>query len=348
MRLFISGSEENIIQELHKLREHSYIPKSHFAVAAIIRVILPDGRKVYYGGVNVELPGNNCTAMHAEQTAFASALSDETDVILDSVWVMGGIEAATANNHLEAGNKHIQPCGHCRQLLFNRPENGKATIYSVAINENKIPTSTHTLSDLLPCAFNQEDLAKDNKHTDRAYTDPASSARCNATQWTGYEPQSYMQPGKQLSTQEINSILRKSKPFVIDLNHELVPTTVCIMRVADNKAYGLGVLVQEAGFQTTPAFSSTIASLIARKGVAHLQIDEVHLYSPTDVSPGLSMDELAMLSIVSHEDVKIHLYNQSGFIKALNIEAYFNVMAKTQLESLYAHSHSPIDSPTLR
>ena len=127
-------TDEELVQEAIKYREHSYSPYSHFAVGA---AVLTKSGKVY-GGCNIEnasYPVGIC----AERTAIVKAVSEgERDIV--ALAVVGDTPGSCS------------PCGMCRQFIgeFKIPKIIMANMHGVQ--------RTVTLEELLPFAFTDSDM----------------------------------------------------------------------------------------------------------------------------------------------------------------------------------------------
>ncbi|MDY3298081.1 cytidine deaminase [Selenomonas sp.] len=127
-------TDEELVQEAIKYREHSYSPYSHFAVGAA--VLTKSGH--VYGGCNIEnasYPVGIC----AERTAIVKAVSEgERDIV--ALAVVGDTPGPCS------------PCGMCRQFIgeFKIPRIIMANLHGVR--------KTVTLEELLPFAFTDSDM----------------------------------------------------------------------------------------------------------------------------------------------------------------------------------------------
>ena len=127
-------TDEELVQEAIKYREHSYSPYSHFAVGAA--VLTKSGH--VYGGCNIEnasYPVGIC----AERTAIVKAVSEgERDIV--ALAVVGDTPDPCS------------PCGMCRQFIgeFKIPRIIMANLHGVR--------KTVTLEELLPFAFTDSDM----------------------------------------------------------------------------------------------------------------------------------------------------------------------------------------------
>ncbi len=128
---------DSLIESARQARQHAYCPYSGFAVGAAL--LASSGR--IYTGANCESASYGAT-LCAERAALAAAISAGERTFL-----------ALA---VAAGEQPVTPCGICRQLLA---EFGDFPVYCAAGTE-VVYTGyvTHTISSLLPSAFDREQL----------------------------------------------------------------------------------------------------------------------------------------------------------------------------------------------
>ena len=127
-------TDEELVQEAIKYREHSYSPYSHFAVGAA--VLTKSGH--VYGGCNIE-NASYPVGMCVERTAISKAVSEgERDIV--ALAVVGDTPGPCS------------PCGMCRQFIgeFKIPRIIMANLHGVR--------KTVTLEELLPFAFTDSDM----------------------------------------------------------------------------------------------------------------------------------------------------------------------------------------------
>jgi cytidine deaminase len=127
---------KTLVQEAMKAREKAYAPYSKFQVGAAL--LTQDG-KVYHG-CNVEnaaYPLCNC----AERTALFAAYAD-------------GVHEFARIAIVADTPGPCSPCGACRQVISELcpPD------MEVVMSNLKGDTKSMTVAELLPGAFNQEDL----------------------------------------------------------------------------------------------------------------------------------------------------------------------------------------------
>lgn len=125
-------------EKLLKLLENSYSPYSNFRVAAIL--ITKDGKE--FNGVNVENASYGASIC-AERSAIVSAISN------------GYKKHDFEKMYVMCDNEKIgMSCMVCRQVISEFFESDKEII---AMNPNG-ETITHTVSELCPYPFNEDDL----------------------------------------------------------------------------------------------------------------------------------------------------------------------------------------------
>lgn len=117
-------------------RERAYAPYSRFRVGA---ALLASGGKIYTG-CNVENASYPATVC-AERVAVLKAVS-EGERSFEAIAVAGGRD----------GTIYCPPCGQCLQVMaeFCGPD------FVVVFAKSATEYETHTLGELLPCAFSPE------------------------------------------------------------------------------------------------------------------------------------------------------------------------------------------------
>ena len=138
------GGEETmdykaLIKEAIAAKEMAYTPYSHFRVGA---ALLTKSGKVYRGCniENVAFTPTNC----AERTAFFKAIS-EGEREFEAIVVNGDAD------------DYLYPCGVCRQVMV---EFCDLKEFKVIVANNEEDYKVFTLGELMPGAFNAEELAK--------------------------------------------------------------------------------------------------------------------------------------------------------------------------------------------
>lgn len=128
--------EQELLEELKRLRDKAYAPYSDHPVAVMIET--DSGQ--HFGGNNVEVA--HFKSVCAEASAI-SAMIAAGERSIRQVWVLG------PNDH------PCTPCGDCRQRLR---EFGAGTTVIQAVDEHGTVTRTHTIDQLLPDAFGPDNI----------------------------------------------------------------------------------------------------------------------------------------------------------------------------------------------
>ena len=136
-------TNEELILEAKKAREHAYTPHSHFQVGA---ALVTKSGKIYHG-CNIENAAytpTNC----AERTAFFRAVY-EGEREFTKIAVVGGPEGSDAD-------ELCAPCGVCRQVMmeFCDPDE-----FQIILAKSRQEYKIYTLRELLPQGFGPADLA---------------------------------------------------------------------------------------------------------------------------------------------------------------------------------------------
>ena len=131
-----------LIKEAIAAKEMSYAPYSHFRVGA---ALLTKSGKVYRGCniENVAFSPTNC----AERTAFFKAIS-EGEREFEAIVVNGDAD------------DYLFPCGVCRQVMVEFCDRNH---FKVIVAKNEEDYKEFTLAELVPGAFDAEELAKGQK-----------------------------------------------------------------------------------------------------------------------------------------------------------------------------------------
>lgn len=135
-------TNEALIIEAKKAREHAYVPYSHFQVGA---ALVTKSGKIYHG-CNIENAAyapTNC----AERTAFFRAVY-EGEREFEKIAIVGGKERSEAD-------ELCAPCGVCRQVMmeFCNPDT-----FQIILADGKDKCLQLTLKEMLPYGFGPEDL----------------------------------------------------------------------------------------------------------------------------------------------------------------------------------------------
>ena len=130
---------KELIKEAIAAKEMAYAPYSHFRVGA---ALLAKSGKVYRGCniENVAFTPTNC----AERTAFFKAIS-EGEKEFEAIVVNGDAD------------DYLYPCGVCRQVMVEFCDLNE---FKVIVANNEDDYKMFTLGELMPGAFNAEELAK--------------------------------------------------------------------------------------------------------------------------------------------------------------------------------------------
>ena len=136
-------TNEALIIEAKKAREHAYVPYSHFQVGA---ALLTKSGKLYHG-CNIENAAyspSNC----AERTAFFKAVY-EGEREFEKIAIAGGPAGKEAE-------EPCAPCGVCRQVMmeFCDPDE-----FKIILADGKGGCLQRSLKELLPLGFGPKNLA---------------------------------------------------------------------------------------------------------------------------------------------------------------------------------------------
>ena len=130
---------KSLIREAIAAKEMAYAPYSHFRVGAAL--LTKDG--TVYRGCNIEnvaFTPTNC----AERTAFFKAIS-EGEKEFEAIAVTGDAD------------DYLYPCGVCRQVMV---EFCDLQEFKVIVANTEEDYKVFSLGELVPGAFNSEELAK--------------------------------------------------------------------------------------------------------------------------------------------------------------------------------------------
>lgn len=133
---------KELIKEAVAAKEMAYAPYSHFRVGA---ALLAKSGKVYRGCniENVAFTPTNC----AERTAFFKAVS-EGEMEFEAIVVTGDAD------------DYLYPCGVCRQVMVEFCDLNE---FKVIVANTEEDYKVFTLGELMPGAFNADELAKGQK-----------------------------------------------------------------------------------------------------------------------------------------------------------------------------------------
>ena len=134
-------TNEQLIIEAKKAREHAYVPYSKFQVGAAL--LTKDGK--LYHGCNIENAAfgpTNC----AERTAFFKAVS-EGKTEFSAIAIAGGRTG-------EAITDYTYPCGVCRQVMAEFCKSD----FRILVAKHKEDYKIYTLEELVPHRFGPDDV----------------------------------------------------------------------------------------------------------------------------------------------------------------------------------------------
>ena len=134
-------TNEQLIIEAKKAREHAYVPYSKFQVGAAL--LTKDGK--LYHGCNIENAAygpTNC----AERTAFFKAVYDG-EREFEKIAVVGGPQGDEAD-------VLCAPCGVCRQVMAEFCQDS----FRILLGRSDGAVREFTLKELLPMRFGPENL----------------------------------------------------------------------------------------------------------------------------------------------------------------------------------------------
>lgn len=133
---------KSLVKEAIAAKEMAYAPYSHFRVGA---ALLTKSGKIYRGCniENVAFTPTNC----AERTAFFKAVS-EGEKEFEAIVVTGDAD------------DYLYPCGVCRQVMV---EFCDLNAFKVIVANTEEDYKIFTLGELMPGAFNADELAKGQK-----------------------------------------------------------------------------------------------------------------------------------------------------------------------------------------
>ena len=134
-------TNEELILEAKKAREHAYTPHSHFQVGA---ALVTKSGKIYHG-CNIENAAytpTNC----AERTAIFKAVS-EGERNFTAIAVAGGMEGREPADY-------AWPCGICRQVM----QEFAGGDFRILVVRGQQDYKECRLEELLPCGFGGESI----------------------------------------------------------------------------------------------------------------------------------------------------------------------------------------------
>lgn len=139
-------SDQKLMEMAQKAVNNAYAPYSHFNVGA---AVLLENDVIVTGNnqENAAYPSGMC----AERVAVWSASAQYPDVKIKKI-------AITVKSTLKLVDKPVSPCGACRQSLLEYEIKQKEPIEIFFSGEKGMVIKAHSMSDLLPFAFDQSFL----------------------------------------------------------------------------------------------------------------------------------------------------------------------------------------------
>jgi len=136
----------HLMKAAQKAILNAYAPYSNFQVGAAL--LLENGMIVTGNNQeNAAYPSGMC----AERVAIWNASSQFPGIAIKKI-------AITVKSKLKQVSKPVSPCGACRQTLLEYEVNQKTPIEVFFTGEVGVVIKAHSLSDLLPFAFDQSFL----------------------------------------------------------------------------------------------------------------------------------------------------------------------------------------------
>ena len=136
----------HLMKAAQKAILNAYAPYSNFQVGAAL--LLENGTIVTGNNQeNAAYPSGMC----AERVAIWNASSQFPGIAIKKI-------AITVKSKLKQVSKPVSPCGACRQTLLEYEVNQKTPIEVFFTGEVGVVIKAHSLSDLLPFAFDQSFL----------------------------------------------------------------------------------------------------------------------------------------------------------------------------------------------
>ena len=137
-------NHRELLEQALEARKRAYAPYSGFLVGA---ALLGTSGKIYLG-CNVEIASYGATCCAERVALFSAVCAGERT--FQAIGIVGG------KTDEEARNSSCAPCGVCRQALW---EFCGGDFWVVTNPSNP---ESHTLEELLPCAFQKETLDSSN------------------------------------------------------------------------------------------------------------------------------------------------------------------------------------------
>lgn len=297
-------SDDELIQQLRKLRKHSYVESSHYAVAAIM-LFKGAEENIYVCGVNVENAEHNRLGMHAEHTALAAAQTLlGGDAKFDKLWIMAAPDTVHADNldNPAAGNC-ASPCGQCRQILVSLAKEN-AEVYSFAVNGTKV--GPYNMQALLPMSFSEKDVTSnaDAQEHHSAVTDLFDRTKQE------YHPLHLLDRDMPLSLDMASQYLQVLKPHMIVDGFKTSNITACILQLTNGRCFP-GVLVQDIAFLTADTLYTAFAMAVTELGADSVCIDSVHVYGNNIAPACIAASARELLQSHALENLDLFVHDQS-------------------------------------
>ena len=137
-------TDQELVERAFEMLRYSYVPYSGFPVGAALECA--DG--TVFTGCNVENASYGATCCAERVALFSAVCAGERT--FQAIGIVGG------KTDEEARNSSCAPCGVCRQALW---EFCGGDFWVVTNPSNP---ESHTLEELLPCAFQKETLDSSN------------------------------------------------------------------------------------------------------------------------------------------------------------------------------------------
>ena len=142
----LSNEVKNLMLLAIEAKKDAYAPYSKFLVGA---AILLENGKIVTGNnqENAAYPSGIC----AERVAVWKASSEYPDVKIKTL-------AITASSSSQLTSEPVAPCGGCRQTLLEYEQKQQSKIHVYFMGEVGKIIKSHSLTDLLPMAFDKSFL----------------------------------------------------------------------------------------------------------------------------------------------------------------------------------------------
>jgi cytidine deaminase len=314
---------------LSALRRHAFSENSHFAVASILELTLPNEALTYVCGVNVENFEHNRLSLHAEQNALAAAQSLFGEGFkVSKVWVMA------APDFVEQGSDHplathlVMPCGHCRQILLSF-SSLDTEVCSVTVNGEF--GKPERLLDLLPKAFGEQDIKTERN-------DPGSLKQEPGTKTEKLQVSHLLAQTMALSNDEIRAYFAVMEPHIIDPKFKTSNVLACLIQATDQDGklrYFPGSLMQDIAFLTTDAIFSSLGLAMTELGGKQFIIQAIHCYGSQTFPTSLSGSELNFLALFATMNTQVIYHTETESTKPISLKH----LMETQVYDKFRDKH---------